>query len=137
MGMKEILKKQIKYLEKYQNENDLNVNEACEVARTIAYIISLVQERENSYGNDNRTLLEDKLDETGAQEDINLSKREKVTMSVNEAALYAGMAHERLREQIHKKDTDLPFFYVGARVAINKKQFDNWLDKISQEHRNL
>ncbi len=64
-------------------------------------------------------------------------KKEKATMTINEAALYAGMAHDKLRQEVHKQNTDLPFFYVGSRVAINKRQFDIWLDKISQEHRNL
>lgn len=62
---------------------------------------------------------------------------EKVTLTVRETALYTGIGHEKIRELIDKPNTDFPFFKVGSRVAINKGLLNEWLDKISDEHRQL
>lgn len=65
------------------------------------------------------------------------NKEQKFTLSVREAALYSGMGHEKIRELIDKPNTDFPFFKVGSRVAINKILLNNWLDKISEGHRQI
>ena len=62
---------------------------------------------------------------------------EKRTFSVAEAASYSGIGQEKIRELIYKQNTDFPFFKVGSRAAIDKKLFDEWLEKISEEHRKL
>lgn len=64
-------------------------------------------------------------------------KEEKVTLTIREAALYCGMGHEKIRELVEKENTDFPFFKVGCRVAINKEMLDDWLVKISKEHRQI
>jgi len=68
---------------------------------------------------------------------LKANKVEKITFSVQEAALYSGMGHEKIRELINKHNTDFPFFKVGARVSIDKRAFDRWIEKITEEHREL
>lgn len=67
----------------------------------------------------------------------NPNKVEKITLSIQDASLYLGIGHEKIRELINKRDTDFPYFKVGARVSINKRALDKWLDKITEEHREL
>lgn len=64
-------------------------------------------------------------------------KKEKITFSIQEAALYLGIGHEKIRELVNKKNTDFPFFKVGAKTLIDKKLLDKWLEKITEEHREL
>jgi len=61
----------------------------------------------------------------------------KITFTIAEAALYLGTGHEKIRELVNKKDTDFPFFKVGARTLIDKKLLDVWIKKITEEHREL
>ena len=37
-------------------------------------------------------------------------KKEKITLTIREAALYCGMGHEKIRELVEKENTDFPFF---------------------------
>ncbi len=62
---------------------------------------------------------------------------QKITFSIQEAALYMGTGHEKVRELVEKADTDFPYFKVGARTAIDKRALDRWLEKITEEHRTL
>lgn len=64
-------------------------------------------------------------------------RHQKVTFSIQEAALYMGIAHDKLRELVNKKDTDFPFFKVGSRTVIDKRALDRWIEKITEEHREL
>jgi excisionase family DNA binding protein len=59
----------------------------------------------------------------------------KATMTVIECSEYMNVSKEKIRELVHKVDTDFPFFKVGAKVLINKIQLDLWIDKITNEHR--
>ncbi|MGN2371927.1 helix-turn-helix domain-containing protein [Clostridium cagae] len=63
------------------------------------------------------------------------NKIEKTTFSVKEAATYLGVGHEKIRELVSRKETDFPYFRVGVRVSIDKKSLDNWIEKITEEHR--
>ncbi|NFO40347.1 helix-turn-helix domain-containing protein [Clostridium botulinum] len=62
-------------------------------------------------------------------------KIEKTTFSIKEAAIYLGVGHEKIRELVNRKETDFPYFRVGVRVSIDKKSLDNWIEKITEEHR--
>lgn len=64
-----------------------------------------------------------------------LKKGSKSTMTVLECSEYMNVSKEKIRELIHKVDTDFPFFKVGAKVLINKSQLDSWLERITEEHR--
>ena len=70
-------------------------------------------------------------------ETLKQSKVNKVTFSIMEAAMYSGIGHEKIRELVNRPNTDFPYFKVGSRVAIDKRVFDEWLDKITLEHRKL
>lgn len=74
------------------------------------------------------------LDEVKSIKEV---KQEKVTLTIREAALYCGIGHEKIRDLVEKNNTDFPFFKVGCRVAINKEMLDDWLVKISKEHRQV
>ncbi|CUU45521.1 helix-turn-helix domain-containing protein [Clostridium beijerinckii] len=62
---------------------------------------------------------------------------QKITFSIQEAALYLGIGHEKVRELVEKRNTDFPYFKVGARTSIDKRALDRWLEKITEEHRVL
>lgn len=61
----------------------------------------------------------------------------KSTMTVLECSEYMNVSKEKIRELVHKVDSDFPFFKVGTKVLINKIQLDLWLDKITNEHREI
>ncbi len=65
------------------------------------------------------------------------NKIDKVTFSIMEAAKYSGVGHEKIRELVERPNTDFPFFKVGTRASIDKRAFDRWLEKITEEHREL
>lgn len=62
---------------------------------------------------------------------------QKTTFSVQEAALYMGIGHEKVRELVERPNTDFPYFKVGARTSIDKRALDRWIEKITVEHREL
>jgi len=64
-------------------------------------------------------------------------KIEKVTFTIQEAASYIGTSREKITELVYKINTDFPFFKVGAKTLINKKLLDKWIEKITEEHREL
>ena len=59
----------------------------------------------------------------------------KTTLSVGEAAAYAGMAEEKIRQLVHTKD--FPCFKNGNKWCINREMLNEWLKKICSEHRQL
>ena len=68
-------------------------------------------------------------------ETLKSEKPKKTTFSIQEAALYLGIGHEKIRELVSKPNTDFPYFKVGMRVSINKRALDLWVDKVTEEHR--
>ena len=52
-----------------------------------------------------------------------------------QAATYMGVGHEKVRELIEKQDTDFPYFKSGCKARIDKKLLDEWIEKVSKEHR--
>lgn len=64
-------------------------------------------------------------------------KPQKITFSIQEAATYIGIGHEKVRELVKKTNTDFPYFKVGARTSIDKRALDKWIEKITGEHREL
>ncbi|MBN1062695.1 MULTISPECIES: excisionase [Clostridium] len=65
----------------------------------------------------------------------NVSK--KSTLTVLECAELINVRKEKIRELINKQNTDFPYFKVGAKVLINRDMLNEWLEKISLEHREL
>lgn len=70
-------------------------------------------------------------------ETLRKPKNEKITFSIQEAALYMGIGHEKVRELVEKQNTDFPYFKVGARTSIDQRALDIWLEKITEEHRTI
>ncbi|MZK53504.1 helix-turn-helix domain-containing protein [Clostridium beijerinckii] len=70
-------------------------------------------------------------------ESLKSERPQKITFSIQEAALYLGIGHEKVRELVEKPNTDFPYFKVGARTSIDKRALDRWLEKITEEHRIL
>jgi excisionase family DNA binding protein len=60
---------------------------------------------------------------------------EKVTLSIKEAVKYAGIHEEKIRQLVHTED--FPCFKNGNKWLINRELLDEWLKKISIEHRQL
>ncbi len=61
----------------------------------------------------------------------------KKTLTVLECAEHINVSKEKIRELINKPNTDFPYFKVGAKVLINRDMLNEWLEKISQEHRHI
>lgn len=59
----------------------------------------------------------------------------KATMTVLECSDYMGVSKDKIRELIHKANTDFPFFKVGTKVLIDRTRLELWIEKASQEHR--
>ncbi|SHJ99538.1 DNA binding domain-containing protein, excisionase family [Clostridium cavendishii DSM 21758] len=66
-----------------------------------------------------------------------IKSSKKVTLTVAECSELMNISKDKIRELVNKVDTDFPFFKVGVKVLINKDMLDNWLEKISKEHREL
>lgn len=61
----------------------------------------------------------------------------KRTLTVLECAELINVSEEKIRELISKPNTDFPYFKVGAKVLINREMLNEWLEKISLEHRQI
>lgn len=68
---------------------------------------------------------------------LKANNKPKATMTVLECSEYMNVSKEKIRELIYKVDTDFPFFRVGVKVLVNKSKLDLWLEKITEEHREL
>lgn len=60
---------------------------------------------------------------------------EKATLDIKGAAEYAGIHEGKIRELVHT--SDFPCFKNGNKWLINRTLLDEWLKKISIEHRQL
>ena len=61
----------------------------------------------------------------------------KSTLTVLECAELINVRKEKIRELVNKPDTDFPYFKVGAKVLINRDLLNQWLEKVSIEHREI
>lgn len=61
----------------------------------------------------------------------------KKTLTVLECSELINVSKEKIRELINKPNTDFPYFKVGAKVLINREMLYEWLEKISNEHREI
>jgi len=63
------------------------------------------------------------------------SSEEKVTLNIPEVATYMGIAEDKVRQLVHTKD--FPCFKNGNKWCVNREMLDEWLEKISTEHRQI
>ena len=61
--------------------------------------------------------------------------RMKTTLSIYEAAIYADIGEDKVRQLVHTKD--FPCFKNGNKWCINREMLNDWLKKISAEHRQI
>lgn len=66
-----------------------------------------------------------------------LIKPQKITLTVNEVAELTGIGEQKVRELVAKNNTDFPYFKVGSKTLIYKKELMIWLDKVTTEHRTI
>ncbi|MCB2297755.1 helix-turn-helix domain-containing protein [Clostridium tagluense] len=59
----------------------------------------------------------------------------KTTLSIVETAVYAGIAEDKIRQLVHTKD--FPCFKNGNKWCVNREMLNDWLKKISVEHRQI
>ncbi|MBZ9633024.1 helix-turn-helix domain-containing protein [Clostridium sp. FP1] len=59
----------------------------------------------------------------------------KTTLSIVETAVYAGIAEDKIRRLVHTKD--FPCFKNGNKWCVNREMLNDWLKKISVEHRQI
>ncbi|MPQ32469.1 DNA-binding protein [Clostridium estertheticum] len=63
------------------------------------------------------------------------SKEPKLTLTIQEAIEISGIGEEKLRQLVHTKD--FPCFKNGNKWCINREMLNEWLKKISVEHRQI
>lgn len=66
-----------------------------------------------------------------------IPKQPKATMTILECSKYSGIGKDKLMELAHSQTNDFPSFKVGTKFLINRKMFDLWLNKVTQEGRTL
>jgi len=59
----------------------------------------------------------------------------KTTLSIVETSMYASIAEDKIRQLVHTKD--FPCFKNGNKWCINREMLNDWLKKISVEHRQI
>jgi excisionase family DNA binding protein len=59
----------------------------------------------------------------------------KTTLTIGETAMYVGIAEDKIRQLVHTKD--FPCFKNGNKWCINREMLNDWLKKISVEHRQI
>ncbi len=59
----------------------------------------------------------------------------KITLTIEEAAIYAGISADKIRKLVHTKD--FPCFKNGNKWLINKEMLQEWIAKVSVEHREI
>lgn len=59
----------------------------------------------------------------------------KTTLTIVETSIYAGIAEDKIRQLVHTKD--FPCFKNGNKWCINREMLNEWLKKISVEHRQI
>ena len=59
----------------------------------------------------------------------------KTTLSLKEAAIYAAISEGKVRQLVHTQD--FPCFKNGNKWCINREMLNDWLKKISAEHRQI
>ncbi|WP_286910685.1 helix-turn-helix domain-containing protein [Clostridium sp. UBA1652] len=59
----------------------------------------------------------------------------KITLTIEEAAIYAGISADKIRQLVHTKD--FPCFKNGNKWLINKQMLQEWIAKVSVEHREI
>ena len=64
-----------------------------------------------------------------------MTNESKTTLSLKEAAIYAAISEDKVRQLVHTKD--FPCFKNGNRWCINREMLNDWLKKISVEHRQI
>lgn len=64
-----------------------------------------------------------------------IKPNEKLTLNINETSQYAGINEEKIRQLVHTQD--FPCFKNGNKWLINRELLDEWLKKISKEHKQI
>lgn len=66
---------------------------------------------------------------------MEIALSEKVTLTIKETANYSGIGEDKIRQLVHTQD--FPCFKNGNKWFVNKELLEEWLKKISREHRQL
>lgn len=62
--------------------------------------------------------------------EISVPVWEKACMTVEEAAVYSNIGVHKLREKMHERDCEFAL-KVGAKMLVKKRQFLDYLDRVS------
>lgn len=70
-------------------------------------------------------------------ENDNTTIKSKELISIDQAVKLTGIGEQKLRELVAKQNSDFPFFRVGSKVLINKRELIKWLRIVVMEHRKI
>lgn len=77
-------------------------------------------------------ITEIKSNESG---NLNIDLFTRVTLTIKMASEYSGINEEKIRQLVHTQD--FPCFKNGNKWLINRELLDEWLIKVSKEHRQI
>lgn len=61
----------------------------------------------------------------------------KMTLTLEEVAKESGIGRNTITALINIEDTDFPYLKVGRKLLVNRNKLQEWIDKVSQEHRTI
>lgn len=64
-------------------------------------------------------------------------EKNKYLISVVEASKKYGFPRDKLYSMITNSKTDLPYIKINGRVKINVPMFEEWLNKLAMEQKEL
>lgn len=67
----------------------------------------------------------------------NIVKDNKLTYSLKECSAISGIGLNTLQQEINKNNSDFPFFRIGKKIMVNKQLFNEWIENISKDHKEL
>jgi hypothetical protein len=126
------------YDDLYFKDNDisnyLTDNEKCKLYELNNKININKRKNENRIFNKNSYSELKQIIKEAIQESL---PKKKMTLTLEECVKESGIGRSTLLELVHSVNTDFPYFRVGKKIFINRDKLSLWLDKISDEHKNI
>lgn len=61
----------------------------------------------------------------------------KMTLTLEEVVKETGIGRNTITALANVPNTDLPYLKVGRKLLVNRDKLQEWIDKVSQEHRTI
>jgi len=61
----------------------------------------------------------------------------KMTLTLEETVAESGIGRNTIIALASTQNTDFPYLRVGRKLLVNRNRLQEWIDKVSQEHRTI